>query len=291
MDWKPKRWIALVLGILIPPAALLYAGSWRWALSYTLAILGLMMLAMFTITADDQGQLLLNLLQVTLIIAVIWHAFEIIRNYEPRPRRRWYSRWYGIATIYLAFALPILLIRIFVFEPFRLPSGSMEPEFPRNSQIVIEKFGYGNYELFGVSLIKTRLTKELYRGDAVVFHLPQDTRIEYLKRIIGLPGDHIEYRNKALWINERPITQSFLYSKVVAINGLLPMNYDIAEESFDGRTWKIQNAQNAPARDFTVNVPPGMYFVMGDNRDNSNDSRFWGYVPESEIKGKVLYRF
>ena len=110
--------------------------------------------------------------------------------------------------------------------------------------------------------------------------------MDYLKRVIGLPGDTIEYRSKKLLINGKPVLQSIKSDRIAQTH-----HYDIFTETFDAASWSIQNDRDIQGNEFTMTVPEKMYFVMGDNRDHSNDSRYWGYVPETSIKGKVIYSF
>lgn len=184
---------------------------------------------------------------------------------------------------------PILLlvfsVRSFAYEPFRIPSGSLKPTLLIGDFILVNKFDYG----VRLPIIHKKIISmgEPKRGDIVVFREPENESRDLIKRVIGVPGDHIHYKNKTLYINGNEIVQQF-------------DKYDTDQHSnLDG--WPvIQKTENLlgvqhgiyqiPVRnsdDFAVIVPPGKYFMMGDNRDDSADSRVWGFLPEENIIGKA----
>ncbi len=172
-------------------------------------------------------------------------------------------------------------MRGFFFEPFHLPAMSMYPNYNKGDYIVISKFGYGNYGTFGMSFMHTPPSTAIQRGDVIVFTYPRNQRVDYLKRVIGLPKDKITYQNKTLIINGKTIVTETLPSTY--------QNESLMRESSTNASWLVINRIDFPAQDFEITVPASSYFVMGDNRDNSNDSRYWGPVPAQNIKGKVIY--
>jgi signal peptidase I len=171
-----------------------------------------------------------------------------------------------IAVIFATFA------RTFVVQAFKIPSGSMEQNLLIGDHILVNKFIYGPT---ASSLERTLLpVRPIGRGDVVVFKFPQDPSHDFIKRCMGLPGDTLEMVDKRLFINGREVVDdSFVYhtdDQVVARSSSLPRN-------LRGRdNWG------------PLTVPPASYFCMGDNRDNSNDSRYWGEVPESHVKGRAF---
>jgi signal peptidase I len=172
----------------------------------------------------------------------------------------------------------VLIIRSFVFEPFRIPSGSMMPTLIQGDFIFVKKYSYGLR--FPVTETKILETGEPERGDVVVFRLPSDPSINYIKRVVGLPGDEIVYERHRLTINGVQMD----LEKSPDATELAPKFTEI----LDARQHEILIANSQSARDSTYQVPAGHYFVMGDNRDNSRDSRFIGSIPESNLVGEAV---
>ena len=179
--------------------------------------------------------------------------------------------------------LIVFLLRGFIVEPFRIPSGSMLPSLYIGDFILVNKFAYG----VRVPVINKKIfeTGEPERGDVVVFRYPRDPSLDYIKRIIGLPGDHIAYYNKVLYVNGKPVPREF----VGQYKGPGQTFANEYIENLDG----VKHAMLLlPAKPNNLQgeyiVPEGTYFAMGDNRDNSNDSRVWGPVPEENLLGKAF---
>lgn len=188
--------------------------------------------------------------------------------------------------------LLVLLIRSFLLEPFRIPTGSLEPTLDIGDFIVVNKFLYGLR--LPMSYLKILPIEEPKRGDIVVFHHPLQS-VDYIKRVIGLPGDRISYINKMLYINGRPATQTFLRNTVEENAEGIETPVIEKEENLEGVRHRIF-VRNEPdhlldpslQNEASWVVPKGQYFMMGDNRDDSYDSRYWGFVPEDHLKGKAV---
>ncbi|MGB5735394.1 MAG: signal peptidase I [Thiohalocapsa sp.] len=190
--------------------------------------------------------------------------------------------------------LAVLVLRSFIVEPFRIPSGSMMPTLLVGDFILVNKFSYGLR--WPVLNSKFLALGEPERGDVVVFRFPQNEAIDYIKRVVGVPGDQIYYRNKTLYVNGEPMRQIALPPYVGEGSGKGHTGALRAVEDIDGVEHDI--LINPRARDLPggcdvlasgpIVVPEGSYFVMGDNRDNSNDSRCWGFVPEQNLVGKAF---
>ena len=180
--------------------------------------------------------------------------------------------------------LVVLLIRSFLFEPFRIPSDSMMPTLLDGDFIFVNKFTYG----LRLPVVNTEVVKlgQPERGDVVVFRLPSDPATNYIKRLVGLPGDHVVVRDKKVWINGelQQLTPDGVYE------GFGHTGAQIAFEQLGAVPHRVLHIPNRPSYDFDDVVPPGHYFFMGDNRDNSRDSRFpeVGYVPEDLVVGKAV---
>jgi len=200
----------------------------------------------------------------------------------------------------------VLILRSFLYEPFQIPSGSMMPTLLDGDFILVNKFNYGLKDpVVRNKFIEVGLPE---RGDAVVFKYPVDPRIDYIKRVIGLPGDRIIYRNKSLYIKEacKPsdvkcpdfvqIINTFTgkYQGPDAEKGLnqfeavmLNKTHNILTDQYSMPRTSHYFKQAGTAPDEFL-VPAGHYFVMGDNRDNSLDGRFWGFVPEENLVGQAV---
>ncbi len=177
--------------------------------------------------------------------------------------------------------LLVLVLRSFVFEPFRIPSGSMMPTLLQGDFIFVKKYSYG----LRLPVVETKIvaTGEPERGDVVVFRLPASPNINYIKRIVGLPGDTVEYRNHQLTINGELVEL-----RKAADHRVNAPRYieQLGEDSHDIYIHSPRNRNG----EGTYVVPDGQYFVMGDNRDRSKDSRFLddvGFIPETHLVGEA----
>ena len=196
----------------------------------------------------------------------------------------------------------VFLLRSFLFEPFKIPSGSMIPTLLINDLILVNKFHYGvRLPVINKKIIDLNSPQ---RGDVMVFRYPPKPSLDYIKRVVGLPGDEVAYLNKKLTINGQPLTKTALpdffdedsmrYAKQFEeVTGTHP--YRILND--DDRPAFIPGADDFPFKQncrystegVVCKVPEGQYFMMGDNRDNSLDSRYWGFVPEANIVGKAFF--
>ncbi len=182
--------------------------------------------------------------------------------------------------------LIVLLIRSFLVQPFRVPTGSLEPTVMPGDFIAVNQYAYG----LRLPVLHTKALKvgEPKVGDIVVFRWPPNPSIDYVKRVIGVPGDHVVYKNKVLYINGKKAPQT-LIGDAFDIEPQTPVPVLEKQEDLMGVKHMIFVRPNYnESGDFSVVVPKGEYFMMGDNRDNSSDSRFWGFVPEHNIIGKAF---
>jgi signal peptidase I len=162
-----------------------------------------------------------------------------------------------------------LFVRTWVFQAFKIPTGSMENNLLVGDHLIVNKMVFAPAVTGLERAILPR--REIRRGDVVVFKYPEEPERDFIKRVIGLPGDRLELRRKKILINGQAIDEPYVHL-------LEPPPADGASPSDDLRAWY------GP-----VNVPEHQYFMMGDNRDNSQDSRYWGFLPESYVKGKALF--
>lgn len=187
--------------------------------------------------------------------------------------------------------LIVFLIRSFVFEPYIVPSGSMLPTIQLGDFVLVNKFSYGiHLPLSNRLLIKTG---EPALGDIAVFKSPFNPQIDLIKTIVGVPGDRISYIDKQLFINGKAVPQTFMETAVEPNNANLgsPMVQEYSSD-IGGHIHTIYTTSALPAENFqNLLVPPGHYFAMGDNRDNSDDSRSWGFVSDNDLIGRATYIF
>jgi signal peptidase I len=190
--------------------------------------------------------------------------------------------------------LIVLLFRSFIAEPFKIPSGSMMPTLLVGDFILVNKFAYGlRLPVLGTKIMPIG---EPRRGDVFVFrypnpeHDPKKQGEDYIKRVIGLPGDEITYRNKVLYVNDKEIPQTYVGPFVGSGDeGRRMAGAEIHDETLSDVTHKILKSRMlVPGREGTWKVPAGHYFAMGDNRDNSEDGRYWGFVPEENLVGRAF---
>jgi len=182
--------------------------------------------------------------------------------------------------------LIVLLLRSFLVEPFRIPSGSMMPTLLIGDFILVNKFTYG----IRLPVIDNKVVEigQPERGDVMVFRFPEDPSIPFIKRVIGLPGDRIGYYNKLLYINGKPIPERSDGSYVGVGAGRNMTGAEVFREQFEAKEHRVLVQPGRPTLEGEMVVPEGHYFVMGDNRDNSRDSRFWGTVPDDNLIGKAF---
>ncbi|CAN7429526.1 signal peptidase I [Pseudorhodoferax sp. LjRoot39] len=198
--------------------------------------------------------------------------------------------------------LVVFLLRSFLFEPFKIPSGSMIPTLLVGDLILVNKYHYG----VRLPVINTKITEgnPLQRGDVVVFRYPPKPSLDYIKRVVGVPGDEVAYLNKRLTVNGQPVPTSSVpeFFDQDAMRYFKQYEEKLGDKPHrllidDDRPAFIPGVENFAGKDqcrysvegVVCKVPEGNYFMMGDNRDNSLDSRYWGFVPDANIVGKAFF--
>ncbi len=227
------------------------------------------------------------LVLVTLICAVILFIYRFIMG---RKRAEKEPVLIDYARSFFPVLIVVVVLRSFVIEPFRIPSGSMIPTLEIGDFIIVQKYAYGiRLPVINKKIIETGEPK---RGDVVVFRYPVDPSINFIKRLVGLPGDRIQ------WTSDKKL---IINGKMVDEEALEPYPYDSRRGKIDVTHLKETFPREDGVHSHNVIiesssgaggewvVPQGQYFMMGDNRDNSSDSRYWGYMPEKYLVGKAAF--
>ncbi len=193
----------------------------------------------------------------------------------PEPFKKSVTREY-FESLVIAVVLA-LFIRTFVVQAFKIPTGSMEPNLLIGDHLLVNKLVFGPY-LGGMDRALLPM-KPIGRGDIIVHKFPEEPERDFIKRVIGLPGDHVEVRHKRVYINGKLLDEPYAFY----LEPPPPVRNELEAGDREPSTGGDLRETYGP-----VTVPPGHYFMMGDNRDNSQDSRYWGFLPREYVKGKAL---
>jgi signal peptidase I len=243
----------------------------------------------------------LFLLILLVVTGAVWalEAAWLRRRRAAGARQPW---WVEYSVSFFPVILVVFLLRSFLVEPFKIPSSSMVPTLLVGDFILVNKFTYG----IRLPVINRKVVAlgSPERGDVMVFRFPEDPSLDYIKRVVALPGDRVEYRNKRLTINGQsvPLRQvddylsrermQFSRRFVETLNGAeheILIDDDTPAFMAPSRAFPHAGNCNYNMSGLACTVPPGHYFVMGDNRDNSSDSRVWGFVPDENIVGRAFF--
>ena len=254
------------------------------------------------------------LLIFTVITGVIWF-WDLVQGRRASPASEGSTAsaeapkvepaWLEIAKSFFPVILIVFMVRSFLVEPFKIPSGSMIPTLLIGDFILVNKFTYGiRLPVANKKIVPINAPQ---RGDVMVFRYPEDLSIDYIKRIVGVPGDKVEYRNKHLTINGKAAPTEDGGNYLDVESDLHYQNLKLQIEELGAKVHRTLQNPDVPAvhlssvqsfahrenctisdDGFSCTVPPGNYFMMGDNRDNSKDSRYWGFVPDENIVGKAF---
>ena len=236
-----------------------------------------------------------------MVTGLVW-LLEGLLLKKRRARDARQPWWVEYSVSFFPVILIVFLLRSFLVEPFKIPSSSMVPTLLVGDFILVNKFTYGIR--LPVANRKVVPLGEPQRGEVMVFRYPDDPSLDYIKRVVGLPGDRVEYRNKRLSINGKPVPlrqvddylskerMQFSRRYAEALNGVeheILLEDDAPAGLMPSRPFPFSADCNYNTNGVACTVPPGHYFMMGDNRDNSSDSRVWGFVPDENIVGRAFF--
>ena len=246
----------------------------------------------------------LLMLVLLVVTGAVW-MLDLLVLRKHRGRDAGEPWWVEYPKSFFPIILLVFLLRSFLVEPFKIPSGSMIPTLLVGDFILVNKFTYG----IRLPVINRKIIdiNQPRRGEVMVFRYPENPTLDYIKRVVGVPGDHVEYRNKRLSINGALLPVEAVEDFQYLDGGLSFVNAMRFRETLGEHRHSIIVNPEAPPlqlagvrqfpqrencdyneREFSCVVPPGHYFMMGDNRDSSSDSRYWGFVPEENIVGKAF---
>ncbi|WP_288841931.1 signal peptidase I [uncultured Deefgea sp.] len=303
MNWLVIGILSLVLGpVLIlagakherknnePPQLVQYG--------YLLAVVGLFILLVqfFSISAA--------MLIFVVLTGVVWAMDKLVWGKTRGDQQ--VADWVEYARGFFPVILAVFVLRSFIVEPFQIPSSSMRPGLVVGDFILVNKFAYGlRLPILNKVVVPVG---EPQHGDVMVFDYPNNPKIQYIKRVIGLPGDVVEYQGKKLTVNGQVVKTTADGEHQYVENGVYLVNNQQFIEQQGGKQYKTLNMAEVPALNlrevadfpfrencsydesgFKCTVPEGQYFTMGDNRDHSADSRYWGFVPSDHIVGKAFF--
>ena len=225
------------------------------------------------------------ILMIATAITGLIYLFDLFFKFTNQKNNLVLLKIIKVAKEFFPILLLVFIIRTFIIEPFKIPSGSMMPTLIAGDFIAVNKFSYGlRLPVFNKLIFETGSPQ---RGDVFVFHYPEDPSIDYIKRVIGLPGDIIRYENKKLYVNNIKLSQ--IYTDIYKYT--LKQNLEISAKEFVEGNGAYSHSiliHDIPSDNSEFVVPEGHYFAMGDNRDNSSDSRVWGFVPDELLVGKAF---
>lgn len=269
--------LAVFMSILSPGMGHLYAGHWKQAISFPLMLLLIMALMGWSRLIFLSSGMFTTMLIIGLFYLFVMVSSFLLARDEASHHLNASQKWYYYILFFAVVAsINTVLMdyrgKLFGFEPFSIPAQSMLPTLVVNDFLIVDTWAYSN--------------SKPEPGDVVVFKYPRDPKIKYVKRVVGKSGDHMAYYDKVLYVNNKPLHREFVGPYNASY---LPTELKEYKETIGNKVYGIALMPSRVAIDAEYIVPEGHYFVMGDNRDNSNDSRYWGVLPHDYLYGKAEY--
>ncbi|MEO8005856.1 MAG: signal peptidase I [Betaproteobacteria bacterium] len=304
-------WMAALLALLFTPfTGMLYAGAGRRGVFYLLLMLAAILLLPWAIPSGLQAPFPAAPAVWLITFLLIWFvgivdSYRVAAQHNNQYALPWYSRWHAIVSCWVALYLVFVAEQAFLVEPLRVVSSGMAPTVQHGDYVGVAKSAYAvRIPFSGQAILETEVPE---RGDVVLLRFPQKPLRRYVQRVVGIPGDIVEYRNKRLSLNGQVFDtlRTGKYAYVSDDSGTASLEQ--YEETANGRPHSILIDGQAPvlrlndvqafrfkescayAEDgFQCKVPPRHYFTLQDNRDHADDGRYWGFVPEENLVGKVF---
>lgn len=310
-QWKPSGIIAILFGLFTQSFVFLYVNRPRLFWLYLIISLVVGIAGMnFPSGILPTGYSIEAIYSIIIAITCASHGYWLSKRYNPETKRRWYASAPATLGLTVVMLVIIFIARATLIEPFSIPSRSMSPTLNPGDHVLVSKIGYGNYRSNGIQLFRTEPSVKPERGDIMVFQNPQTPEVEWIKRVIALPGDTVAYYDKKLFLKRacEDGSDCAKFENLASVDtgkqfpnaagGYL----NVYSQSLDKVEFNIliDPLMRDPVRLWfrqpdhdkgQWTVPQGHYFVMGDNRDNSSDSRYIGFIPQENVIGKVVLIF
>lgn len=282
MNWKPNKWIAATLTLLFPSLGMLYIARLRLAVIYFYAFTSLVIIQFWFIA---RGHMIPAYVYLMFYMVLVTHTYITAARAPAIYSRPWFSRWYGLLAAILTMVAILIatasttlvntLFEAYLFEIYRVNVELKYASISRGDSVIVKKIGYGNYESHSTRFSRDEVVAPLKRGDVLVYEFTANRGDYFAQRLIGLPGDHIQYRDKQVFVNGIPLSD---------FSSSPQWKAEIAQE--EGHLFASEDG--TPPNDLDDKVKPEHLFLLGDNRGSLNPGRHWVTISYDQIVGKAV---